>query len=1208
MSIPFVHLHLHSHYSILDGMGKIEDYIARAMELDMPAMALTDHGVMYGVKDFLDAVKKAEKKTGKKLKPIVGCEVYVAPESRLIKKAYADRRSSYHLILLAKNLTGYHNLIRLSSIGFTEGFYNRPRVDHELLQKYREGLICCSACLAGEIPQAILKGNTEEARSLAVWYKSIFGDDFYFEIMNHNCQVPGQPNTVFEEQQRVNPVLYALSEELGIKCVATNDCHFVKKEDGPAHDLFICINTASKLTDAGRLHYTQQEYMKSGDEMAAINYGHPEVISNTLEVADKVERYEIDIPHILPHFDIPQEFENSDAYLKHLVYQGARKRYGENLLPSIQERIDFELATIRKMGFPDYFLIVHDFITYARSQGIWVGPGRGSAAGSVVAYCLTITNMDPIKYDLLFERFLNPDRISMPDIDIDFEEERRGEVYEYVEKKYGKDHVSHVVTFGTMATKQAIKDVARVEDLPLPVSNRLAGMVPSRNFQEDVRTKDKDGKEVTETKEYKPNFKNCLKFVEEFRKEYESSEDPKIRETMHFAEELEGTIRQTGVHACAVIIGPHNLMEHIPVSIAKGVEGWISQYEGTRIEDVGMLKMDFLGLSTLSILKETLSNIKRHTGKDIDIDSIPLDDKETFKLFGRGDTVATFQFESPGMQKWLRELHPSRFEDLIAMNALYRPGPMQYIPRFVARKTGKEAITYELPEMEEFLSDTYGVTVYQEQVMLLSQKLAKFTKGQADTLRKAMGKKNIEKMMELEEKFLTNGVENGFSKEVLQKIWNDWKEFAKYAFNKSHSTCYAWVGYLTAYFKAHYPAEFMAANLTMNAADTKEITKLMDECKRMGLSVLGPDVNVGGVNASVTGSREIRFGLAAIKGLGSQVAEDVVAHAPYKDVFDFVERASRQNMNRKTLESLIYAGAFDSSFPQIRRDQYFLPNAKGEIFLDSLIRYSQDFGAIDSSIDSLFGDADEGFQVKKPEIPSRAGEMNLVEFLKKERELVGMYISSHPLDVYRFELENFCNVTPGELSSLVKQAAGMNIDENHDYFTGGLVTNVNERISKNGRPFVDFTLEDFTSSMNFRLFGKTHEQCIGYIKDGSAVFIKLKIKKRFNDSSYEPRIEGMRFLANIKEAGLKSLELIIPAHLISKDFRQELVGVLKESHVSKKAEGVNKTPVKMKIVEENKGFTLDYDTKFLVSVDNNLLDRLRKMGLEYKGNVNTAVF
>lgn len=1208
MSTPFVHLHLHSHYSILDGMGKIEDYIARAMELDMPAMALTDHGVMYGIKDFLDAVKDAEKKTGKTLKPIVGCEVYVAPESRLIKKAYTDKRSAYHLILLAKNLVGYHNLMKLSSIGFTEGFYNRPRVDHELLQKYHEGLICCSACLAGEIPQAILKGNIEEARSLAIWYKGIFGDDFYFEIQNHNCRIPGQSNDVFEAQQRVNPVLYSLGEELGIKCVATNDCHFVKKEDGPVHDLFICINTASKLTDPGRLHYTQEEYMKSGDEMAEINYGHPEVIANTLEVADKVERYEINIKHILPEFKIPPEFEDSNAYLKHLVYEGAKKRYGENILPSVKERIDFELDTIRGMGFPDYFLIVHDFITHARSQGIWVGPGRGSAAGSVVAYCLTITNMDPIKYDLLFERFLNPDRISMPDIDIDFEEERRGEVYEYVEQKYGKDHVSHVVTFGTMATKQAIKDVARVEDLPLPVSNKLTSMIPGRNFQEEIKTKDKNGKDVVETKEYKVNFTNCLKFVEDFRKEYESSEDPKVKETLHYAKELEGTIRQTGVHACAVIIGPHNLMDHIPVAIAKGVEGWISQYEGTRIESVGMLKMDFLGLRTLSILKETLENIRRHTGKQIDMDSVPLDDKATFRLFGRGDTIATFQFESPGMQKYLRDLHPSRFEDLIAMNALYRPGPMQYIPEFIARKTGKKPITYELPVMEDILSDTYGITVYQEQVMLLSQKLANFTKGQADTLRKAMGKKDLKKMVELEEKFIGNGAENGFDNKVLEKIWNDWKEFAKYAFNKSHSTCYAWIGYLTGYFKAHYPAEFMAANLTKNSSDTKEITVLMDECKRMGLTVLGPDVNEGGVNATVTHSGAIRFGMAAIKGLGTQVAEDIVAHAPYKDIYDFVERASRQNMNRKTLESLIYAGAFDSSFPQIRRDQYFMANSRGEIFLDSLIRYSQDFGSQDNSMASLFGEQDEGFQLKKPEVPALTGEMNQLEFLKKERELVGMYISSHPLDIFRFELGNFCTVSPGEFSTLVNQSAEAQIDEKQDYYLGGLVTSVKEKLTKAGRNFVTFTLEDFSSSMDFSLFGNAYEQNVSYIKDGNAIFMRAKIRRKYKDPGFEAKIESIRFLSNIKETGLKSLELIIPSQLITKDFRTEIIKLIKEYHTSRRSEGVGKTPVIMKIVEEDKKFTVEYATKFLVSVENSFLAALEKLGVGYKGNVNPQAF
>ena len=1205
MSLPFVHLHLHSHYSILDGMGKVEEYAAKAIEYGMPAIALTDHGVMYGVPDFLEAVKKAEEKSGKTLKPIIGCEVYVAPESRHIKKKYTDRRSAYHLILLAKNIEGYHNLVKLTSIGYVEGFYNRPRIDREVLEKYHNNLICCSACLAGEIPQALLRGNVEEARATAKWYKALFGDDFYFEIQNHKCEIPGRSNEVFESQQRINPVLYQLSKELGIKCIATNDCHFVNKEDGPVHEILIGVNTRRTAENAGKMLYTQQEYFKTGEEMAALNPGHPEVIANTLEVADKIERYEINIKPILPHFEIPANFADSNDYLRHLVYEGASKRY-DNILPSIRERIDFELETIRRMGFPDYFLIVHDFINHARSVGIWVGPGRGSAAGSVVAYCLTITNIDPIKYDLLFERFLNPDRISMPDIDIDFEEERRQEVYEYVEQKYGKDHVSHVVTFGTMATKQSIKDVARVENVPIPVANRLAAMIPSRRFQETVKVKDKDGKEVEEVKEYDPNFTNCLKFVPDFKKEFDSS-DPLIRETLHYAKDLEGTIRQSGVHACAVIIGPHNLMEHIPISTSRVIEGWISQFEGKYIEGVGMLKMDFLGLRTLSILKETKNNIKAHRGIDVDVDKIPLNDKATFRLFSKGDTIATFQFESPGMQKWLRELRPSRFEDLIAMNALYRPGPMQYIPKFVNRKNGKEKIEYELPEMEEILADTYGITVYQEQVMLLSQKLAKFTKGEADTLRKAMGKKDISKMLKLEEKFLGGGTDNGFNKELLQKIWNDWKEFAKYAFNKSHSTCYAWIGYQTAYMKAHYPAEFMAANLTKQFANTKEITVLMDECRRMGLSVLGPDVNSGGVNATVTGDREIRFGLAAIKGLGSMVAEEIVQNAPYKDIFDFVERASKTNMNRKTMESLIYAGAFDSSFPQIRRDQYFAINNKGEVFLDTLLKYATDVGSMDNSVGSLFGEADEGFQLKKPEVPPVRGEMDRIAYLKRERELVGMYISSHPLSSYKFELENFCTITPGALDTMLQTSqAGQNV-EGQEFYVGGLVTEVEERLSKQNKPFATFTLEDFNSGTKFTLFGQTYEQYMNYIKDGSAIIIKLKIERRRGDNTLAAKTEAVRYLANVKEKGLLSLELTVPSKLITKEFRTELVDLLKESKNSS-AEVVGQTPVKLKIVEEEKGFTLDYDTKFKVNVDNTLLAALDKMGVSYKGNVNPALF
>ena len=1210
MSIPFVHLHLHSHYSILDGLGKVEEYVAKAIELQMPALALTDHGVMYGVKDFLNAVATAEKKSGKSLKPIVGCEVYIAPEGRRVKNSNAERKSGYHLILLAKNLEGYYNLVKIVSTGYTEGFYSKPRIDREILERYHKNLICCSACLAGEVPQAIKRGNIEQAREIALWYKNLFGEDYYFEIQNHPTDIPIEKvQEVFAEQQRVNPVLFQLGQELGIKCVATNDCHFVNKEDATTHDVLLCVNTATLITEENRIRYTGQEYMKSGEEMAALNPGHPEILANTLEIAEKVERFDIETDHILPIFHLPEGFTDSNDYLCHLVYEGAKQRYKE-ILPTIESRIDFELETIRRMGFPDYFLIVQDFISYARSVDIWVGPGRGSAAGSVVAYCLGITNIDPIKYSLLFERFLNPDRVSMPDIDIDFEEERRNEVYEYVEKKYGKDHVSHVVTFGTMATKQSIKDAARVEGVDIPTANRLAGMVPSEaTFTEEKKVTGEDGKVTVETKEYKVDFSSCLKFVPDFKKEYEST-DIKINETMHYAQKLEGTIRQTGVHACAVIIGRDNLMEHIPISTVKGDDGeysvWVSQYEGSHIESVGMLKMDFLGLTTLSILKESVRNIERHRGITIDLEKIPLDDKKTFKLFSRGDTVATFQFESPGMQKHLRELRPSRFEDLIAMNALYRPGPMQYIPKFIARKNGKEPISYELPEMEEILSDTYGVTVYQEQVMLLSQKLAKFTKGEADGLRKAMGKKKIKEMLTMETKFLGNGIELGFKREVLQKIWNDWKEFAKYAFNKSHSTCYAWLGYQTAYLKAHYPAEFMAANLTKCAENAARIKILMDECRRMGISVKGPDVNVGGVTATVTGDKEIRFGLAAIKGLGTSIANDIVANAPYKDIFDFVERASTKSMNRKALESLIYAGAFDTSFPDIRRDQYTLPNGKGGVFLDSLIDYMQRVNSMDRSVESLFGEQDEGVKFKTPEVPAAPPQMNSLEVLKKEREMVGMYISSHPLDTFRFELENFCNITAQELESALKDSERAQSLEGKVFLLGGLVTSAKERVSKNGRRFGSFTLEGFNSSMEFTLFGKLYEQFMNYIKDGNAIVLKIEIVKRYKENTMDPLIKNIRYLSNIKEEGLTSLEIALRTDMLTKELREDLVKLI-ESYKSSRNSKEGSTALKIRVIEPVKGFVLEYKTAKKISVDNLLLTELSKMGIPYRGKFNTTI-
>lgn len=1209
--MQFVHLHLHSEYSVLDGMGKLKDYVAKAIENDMPAMAITDHGNMFGVKEFFKVVKKAEKETGKKLKPIIGCEVYFNPEGRFAKRG-KENQGANHLILLAKNLEGYYNLVKIVSVGWTEGYYYKPKIDREILEKYHENLICCSACLAGEVPQLILKENYAKAEETALWFKNLFGEDYYFEIQNHKTEIAGLSQEVFEAQQKVNESLYRLGAKLGIKCVATNDCHFVNKEDGPVHDHLICLTTNELVTNEKRLHYTQQEYMKTAEEMAEINPGHPEVISNTLEVAEKVERYSIDRDHVLPIFPLPEGFTDSNDYLRHLVYEGAKMRYKDPAFiekHNVYERIDFELNTIKSMGFPDYFLIVQDYIKAARERDIWVGPGRGSAAGSVVAYCLTITNMDPIKYDLLFERFLNPDRISMPDIDVDFEEEKRSKVLDYVEEKYGKDHVAHVVTFGTMATKSAIKDVARVKNLPLNISNALAKMVPAKFPDETVKEVNKEGVEEEKTKSVPVNFKNCLRLVPEFRHEYEESSDPLVRETLHYAEELEGTVRNTGVHACAVIIGRDNLANFIPLSIAKDKETGnaitVSQYEGSHIEEVGMLKMDFLGLKTLSILKEALRNIKAHRGIDIDIEAIPIDDEETFRLFGRGDTIATFQFESPGMQKNLRELKPTRFEDLIAMNALYRPGPIQYIPSFIARKNGREKITYDIPEMEEILSETYGVTVYQEQVMRLSQKLAGFTKGQADGLRKAMGKKLIDKMMEMEELFIKGGVERGHDKETLSKIWKDWKEFAKYAFNKSHSTCYAWVGYQTAYLKAHYPAEFMASNLTKNLGNIEEITKFMDECKRMGITVLGPDVNASGINFTVTGDREIRFGLAAIKGMGSAIAKDIIDSAPYSSIFDFVERAGKvhasggNSLNRKALESLAYAGAFDSAFPEIRRDQYFLPNAKGETFIDLLVRFLQNLGERKDECASLFGDSDEGFKVRTPDIPPIVGEYNTLSFLNKEKELVGMYISSHPLDAYRFELENFGTAN----LSVVKEKVEKNEESETNMLVGGLITDISKRISqKSGRPFATITFEDFHTSMNFTLFGKDYEKFLSYLEVGNALFLKIEMKLRYaSQKNVEPKIVRMALLANVKENFLESFTIDVPSAKITPEFRKEFVALLKEN------KGEANTPVVLKITDVEKGFSLTYNTKFKVEITKDFLSMLEKYGLRYEGKFNTSL-
>lgn len=1213
--MSFAHLHVHTYYSILDGAANIKSLFTKAQKDGQPALAITDHGNMFGVKEFFKVAKDFPN-----VKPIIGCEVYLNREGRFSKRGKEDQ-GAYHLILLAKNLKGYYNLVKIVSTGWTEGYYYKPKIDRETLEKYHDNLICSSACLGGEISKAITADDLAEAQETALWYKNLFGEDYYLEVQLHKTELPGYSEEVFGMQTKVNKEIFNIAQKLGIKVIATNDVHFASKEDGPAHDRLICLTTNANFDDVKRMRYTQQEYLKTKEEMLALFPNNPEVIKNTLEIVDKVEKYKIDRDHVLPIFPIPEEFSDSDDYLRHLVYKGANKKYKE-VTQSVKDRIDFELETVKKMGFPDYFLIVQDFIAAARGMDVWVGPGRGSAAGSVVAYCLGITNLDPIKYDLLFERFLNPDRISMPDIDIDFDDDGRGKVLKYVEDKYGKDHVSHVITFGTMATKSAIKDVARIQNVPLPESDRLTKLIPDSIPPTVEKIKKENGEVEEKVTKNKVTVANCIKYVPQMRDAYESSPIPGVYETLEYAKKLEGTVRNTGVHACAIIIGRDNLTEHIPISIARdketGEDMWVSQYEGSFIEDVGMLKMDFLGLRTLSILKEAVSNVKKHRNIEIDIESIPIDDKATFELFGKGDTVGVFQFESPGMQKWLRELEPNRFEDLIAMNALYRPGPMDYIPDFVARKHGDMKIEYDLPEMEEILTDTYGVTVYQEQVMLLSQKLANFTKGMADGLRKAMGKKLIDKMMELKAKFLEGGKANGHPEDILEKIWKDWTAFAQYAFNKSHSTCYAWIAYQTGYMKANYPAEFMAANLSKNLNNIEEITKLMDECKRMKLEVLGPCVNESDNTFTVNKAGNIRFGMGGIKGVGSAVVENIIScrqEKPFQGIFDFIERASAVGaVNKKTVESLAYSGAFDS-FEEIRRDQFFMPNLKEEIFIEALCRYGSKLQSDTlSGGNSLFGDEDEAFKPVPPDIPI-PGEYNKLEFLKKEKELVGMYLSAHPLDMYAFEMKNFVKTSLSDAIELVKLASTDTSLQKKEIYIAGLITSVANKVSKTGRPWVSFNIEDYGGSVNFALFGKDYETFLPFMQEGHSLFIKAVIMPKIygpkqdnngdKDSKSAPvdcelKIRKMTFLANTKDDFVKEFSINIPVKKINKVFRKELVKQLKQNS--------GKKMLTLKVLDYENQISVEFfSKKYKIDINNQFIDFLEHHNIDYNVNVEVSL-
>ena len=1223
--MSFVHLHVHTQYSILDGQSAVGNLFARASELGMPALAITDHGNMYGVKEFLKAAKKFPE-----VKPIIGCEIYVTKHyDHKIKDK--DHRGYYHLILLAKNYNGYRNLMKIVSTGHIEGkYYDKPRVSHEIVEQYAQDLVCCSACIAGEVPRNILAGDMAGAEKAIQWHKDIFGDDFYLEVQLHKTEIPGQSLEVYEKQVIVNEGIFELAEKTGTKVVATNDVHFVRKEDGPAHDRLICLTTNVYVDDPDRMRYTQQEYLKSEDEMLDLFYKHPETLANTLEVAEKIESYKIDKDPILPKFDLPEEFmadidtylekyghiidvgrcdpkgndrgvefTYSVAYLCHLTYKGAAMRYGDTLNEVQAERIEFELKTICSMGFPDYFLIVQDFIAAARSEGISVGPGRGSAAGSAVAYCLRITNIDPIRYDLLFERFLNPDRINMPDVDIDFDDDGRYRVFQYIEEKYGKDHISHVITYGTMAAKSAIKDVARVSRMPIEESNRLTKLVPDRPFEATV---EEDGKKVT--KEFKPKLGNCLKYGD-LKDELENG-DEQTKEVLTYAEKLEGCIRQTGVHACAMIIGRGNLTEYIPISIANdkltGEEVWVSQYDGHYIEEVGMLKMDFLGLRTLSIIKECQANIKKRFGVEFDIEKIPIDDPETYALYSRGDTTSVFQFESPGMKEWLIKLQPTRFEDLIAMNALYRPGPMDYIPDFVERKQGRQAIEYDLPQMEEILQDTYGITVYQEQVMLLSRKLADFTRGQADTLRKAMGKKLKDVLDGLKGLFLEGGEKNGHPKDVLEKIWADWEKFASYAFNKSHATCYAWVSYQTGWLKAHYPAEFQAANLTKNLSNMDEIKKIMDDCKKNGIKVLNPDINESESRFTVNQKGEIRFGLGGIKGFGDNIVRAILAEREenglFADIYDFVERMSG-TVNRKSFESLLHSGAFDS-FGYCRR-QFMLPCRSGDLFIDTLMRYGELYkkDSMESAV-SLFGEVEE-LKPERPVIPEMKEEEDVLERLQLEKELVGMYLSSHPLDKYQFEIENFTTHQLSEIDGLITECEMKQTKMN--VCIAGMVSSHETKQSKTGSPWSKTVLEDYGGSYELTLYRKDHENFMSYMQPHQTLFIEGEIDERFRlkpeeraqgkKPPYNFKVKKVTLLGNVNETYLKGFSIFVSTPMLTPEFRTALVKIVKAHKGT--------TPLFMYLHDPEKNWNIEFmSRKFKVAVTSELIADLNKLKIPYK--------
>ncbi len=1311
----FVHLHVHSQYSILDGQASIQKLVDKALADGQPGIALTDHGNMFGIKEFYNYVKKVNDKKHDKIKslrqlldglnallaghpdpkryaadlqkqlselephstesldaaeqyaklkeraeeaarmeqefgfdaavgqkkiaeleatpdfkPIIGCEVYVA-RRRLQDKEGKPDQSGYHLILLAKNLTGYHNLIKIVSKAWTAGFYMRPRTDHTELEKYHEGLICCSACLAGEVPRAITADDMEKAEEAIRWHKNLFGDDYYLELQLHKATVERANHEAYPMQLKVNEHLRQLAAKYGIRTICTNDVHFVDEENAEAHDRLICLSTGKDLDDPKRMLYSKQEWLKTTAEMAAIfGESDAQAMATTVDICNQVEFYSIDHAPIMPTFEIPAEFgteeeyrrrfteqqlfdeftrdENGNVimseeegrkkieklggydklyrikfeadYLEKLTMDGARRRYGEQLTDEQLERIRFELHVMKTMGFPGYFLIVQDFIRAAREElDVSVGPGRGSAAGSAVAYCLGITQIDPIAYDLLFERFLNPDRISLPDIDVDFDDDGRGRVLNYVTQKYGKEKVAHIITYGTMATKLAIKDVARVQKLPLAESDRLCKLVPDKT---------PDGKFVK-------SLKQAIELVPDL-KAAEESTDPLMYDTIRFAKMLEGNVRNTGVHACGTIICRDDITDWVPVATADdketGEKMLVTQYEGSVIEDTGLIKMDFLGLKTLSIIKDAVENIRQTTGKKIDIDDFSIiNDPLTYKLYSEGRTVGTFQFESAGMQKYLRELQPSTFEDLIAMNALYRPGPMEYIPDFIARKHGRSPIVYDIPVMEKYLKDTYGVTVYQEQVMLLSRLLANFTRGESDTLRKAMGKKLKSKLDALKPKFIRGGQKNGHDPKVLEKIWSDWERFASYAFNKSHATCYSWVAYQTAYLKANYPSEYMAAVLSRNLANIKQLTDYMNECKRMGILVLGPDINESRRTFSSNEKGDVRFGLAAVKGVGEAAVDSIIKeredNGRFKDIYDFMERVNYSVVNRKCLENLAYAGAFDS-ITEFHRCKFFgadLRDPNSAVFMDQLIRYGQRFQSEKNNAQqSLFGGGGQ-VDIQRPVLPA-CNDWKPLETLNKEREMIGLYLSAHPLDDFKVIIDHMCKTQLTDLENL-EPLRGQEIA------VAGMVVDVKNLTTKTGKPWGKFTMEDYNGSHEFTLFGKDYENFRKYLFQDYFLFIRGKVQPRlYNDKELEFKFISMVQLSELRDTMIKEISVQLPVEEVTASFIRDFTKQVRESKGS--------TLLRVNIYDQTERVTVNLFSKsHKVSLNKSLVDYLDENEIKY---------